>query len=353
MKQKKIYLEAIRIFAIFFVVYVHTGIEAAEHYTIAGSTFSYILSLVLYAIAQISVPLFFMVTGAVLLHKEESLRHVLLYRALRILLIILIFGFVEYAYFNYLNPGVAFSIPIYLWTVYSTTVITQYWYIYAYFALMLILPFIRMMARSMKNSHFWYLFTLFFVLDGILPIVEYLWGNNRIAVSIPLLADSVFYLLMGYYIVHRSEEFFYRKRTLLVTNIMGIMALLTNTVVALMAHRQRGAGETLGGMTAMLAVVTFINFRAVFNAMSKSSAGIFHGRFAKLVCTLILFMGSGSFGVYLLEPPLRDTFKPVYIALEPYISWFPAAIVWILVAMVCGSVVFFILRKIPLLKKLF
>ena len=293
-----------------------------------------------------------MVTGAVLLHKEETLRHVLLHRALRILLIILIFGFVEYTYFNYLNPEVAFSIPIYLWTVYSTTVITQYWYIYAYFALILVLPFIRMMARSMKNSHFWYLFTLFFVLEGILPIIEYLWPNNHIALSVPILSDATLYLLLGYYIVHRSEDLFYQKKVLIIANAVGLMALITNTVIALMAHRQRGAGETLSGMNIMLTVVIFINFRAVFNAMSKSSAKIFHGRFAKLVCTIILFMGSGSFGVYLLEPPLRDTFKPVYIALEPYISWFPATIVWILAAMLCGSVIFFIMKKIPLLKKL-
>jgi len=352
MKQKKIYLEAIRIFAIFFVIYVHTGIEAAEHYRVTESTFSYVLSLVLFAIAQISVPLFFMVSGAVLLHKEESLRHVLLHRALRILLIILIFGFVEYAYFNYLNPEVAFSIPIYLWTVYSTTIITQYWYIYAYFALILILPFIRMLARSMENSHFWYLFVLLFTLDGILPIIEYLWGNNRIAVSIPLLADSVFYLLMGYYIAHRSEKFFYQKKVIIIANMMGIMALLTNTVVALMAHRQRGAGETLGGMTAMLAVVTFINIRTLFQWISHSSRPILHGRLAKAIRSIILFIGSGSFGVYLLEPPLRDTFKPVYIALEPYISWFPATILWICAALICGSVIFFILKKIPLLKKL-
>lgn len=352
MKQKSIYLEAIRIFAIFFVIYVHTGVEAAEHYQITGNTFSYIFSLVLYAIAQISVPLFFLISGAVLLHKEESLRHVLLHRALRILLIIIIFGFVEYTYFYHLNPEVGFSIPIFLWTIYSTTMITQYWYLYAYFALMLILPFIRMMAKSMKDSHFWYLFGLFFTLEGLLPIVEFIWKNNHIAVSVPLLVNSILYPLMGYYIVHRSEELFYQKKVLILTNIVGLCALITNTVVAFMAHKQRGSGETLGGMTAVLAVVTFINIRALFNWISKSSCKFLHGRFAGLVKKGIIFIGSGVFGVYLLEPPLRDTFKPIYIALEPYISWFPATVLWISAAILCGSVLFFILKRIPLLKKI-
>lgn len=352
MKHKKIYIEAIRIFAIFFVIYVHTGIEAAEHYQITDNTFSYIFSLVLYSIAQISVPLFFLVSGAVLLKKEESLRHVLLHRALRIFLIIIIFGFVEYLYFYHLNPESGFSIPVFLWTIYSTTMITQYWYLYAYFSLMLILPFIRMMAKSMKNSHFLYLFGLFFILEGLLPIVEYIWQNNHIAISVPLLVNSVFYPLMGYYIVHRSEEFFYKKKVLILTNILGLCALITNTVVALMAHRQRGGAESLDGMTAMLAVVTFINFRAVFNAIAKSSFAIFHGRLAKVVSDIILFIGSGSFGVYLLEPPLRDAFKPVYTASEPYITWFPAAVLWISTAIICGSIIFFVLKKFPLLNRI-
>ena len=73
MKQKKGYLELVRIIAIFFVIYVHTGTDAAEHYRIAETSASYGLSLVLYAFAQVSVPLFFLVTGAVLLQKEEAL----------------------------------------------------------------------------------------------------------------------------------------------------------------------------------------------------------------------------------------------------------------------------------------
>lgn len=352
MKQKKLYLEIIRIFAIFFVIYVHTGTEAAEHYQTAGNLFSYGLSLVLYSVAQASVPLFFLISGAVLLHKEESLKTVLLRRAARILMIILIFGLVQYSYFYFLNPEIGFSIPVYLKMVYSSNVITQYWYLYSYFALMLTLPFVRMLARSMENIHFWYLFGLYFLLEGILPIVEYVWGNSRIVLSVPLLENSLLYPLLGYYIAQRSGDFFYRKKVLLAANLVGICALFTNTVVALMAHRQRGAAESLGGMTATLALLVFINIRALCHYASCSSRRIFHNGFARVLQKIICFIGGGVFGVYLLEPPLRDTFKPVYITLEPYISWLPAACLWICAAIICGSVLFQILRKIPVLRKI-
>lgn len=352
MKEKKIYLEIIRILAIFFVIYVHTGTDAAEHYQTAGNLFSYGLSLVLYCIAQISVPLFFLISGAVLLHKEESLQTVLLHRAARILIIILLFGFIQYLYFYYLNPEIGFSIPVFFKLVYSTTVITQYWYLYTYFTLMLILPFVRMLARSMENAHFWYLFGLFFLLEGILPVVEYLWGNSRIVLSVPLFANSLLYPLLGYYLAQRSGKLFYQGKVLLLTNLMGLFALLTNTVVAYMAHRQRGAAESLEGMTAMLALVVFINIRALCHYASSSTRPVFHGSLAKIFCKAVCFIGSGVFGVYLLEPPLRDSFRFIYVATEPYISWFPAVILWICPAILFGAVLFWLLKKLPVLRKI-
>lgn len=352
MKQKKIYLEAIRIFAISFVIYVHTGTDASEYYMRAGNSFSYLLSLILYVIGQASIPLFFLVSGAVLLHKEESLTWVLKHRALRIFILILLFGFLQYAYCYYLRPEVGFSIPIFAWTIYSTTIITQYWYLYAYFALMLILPFIRMMARNMKNSHFWYLFGLFFLLEGLLPILEFIWKNERVELSVPLLANSILYPLLGYYIVHRSDKFFYSRKVLLLANLMGFAALFTNTVVALMAHRQRGMAESLNGMTAVLALVIFIDIRAFCNYAANSPRSIWHGSFAKVAKQLCLFISGGVFGVYLLEPQLRDTFHFIYTALQPHISWFPATILWITAAILCGATLFRLLQKVPLLRKL-
>lgn len=348
MKQKKIYLELIRIFAIFFVVYVHTGTDGAEYYRIAGDAFiSYWLSLVLACFAQVSVPLFFLISGAVLLHKEESLKTVLVHRALRILGVILVFGFIQYAYFYYLNPEIGFSFFVYLKTVYSTPMITQYWYLYTYFSFLLILPFIRMLAHSMKNDHFLYLLGLYFLLEGALPIVEYLWGNGRIALSIPLFEGALFFPLMGYFTEHRSGNFFFQKKALLFSNLTGLMAVITNTVVAFMAHRQRGSAETLMGMTAVIALVLFIDARALCKNIMDSES-VFSERFRKFLS----FTGSGVFVVYLLEPPLRDSFRFIYVAVKPFLGWFLACILWIGTCIVCGVLLYHIIKKLPLFRKL-
>lgn len=352
MKTKKFYLEILRVFAIFFVIFVHTGDAAAEYYKFAANSSSYILSILLFVLAQCSVPIFFLISGAVLLQKQDSLKNAICKRALRIFFIILIFGLIQYYYCYYLNPTIGFHIPVFFKLVYSTNVITQYWYLYSYFTFLLILPFIQMLAQNMEKQHFWYLFGLFFLFEGILPIVEYLWGNSRIVLSVPLFASSILFPLLGYYIEHRSEHLFFKKWTLLFVNLAGVFALFTNMVVAYMAHKQRGAAESLIGMTALLSIVIFINCRAICHAISNSKRAFWHCKLIFVLKKLFYFLGAGVFGVYLLEPPLRDSFKFIYTFLQPYFTWFPACFLWINASIFFGACIFHILRKLPILKSL-
>lgn len=343
MKVKKIHLELLRIIAIFFVIYVHTGTDGAELYTLVSSPLSYWSSLFLAVLAQISIPVFFLISGAVLLQKEESLKEVLSKRVFKIIIVILVFGLVQYGYSFYLKPEVGFSISVFLKLVYSTTVITQYWYLYSYLAFLLILPFVRMLAKSMQAIHYWYLFGLFFLMEGLLPIFEYVWSNTRIILSIPLFFSSIMYPLIGYYVEHKSEQIFFQKKNLLIVNGFAMMALATNLVVARMAHLQRGAVETLSGMTLLLSIVLFINIRYFCHKFVLPQT----------LTKLISFLGSGVFMVYLLEPQLRDSFRVIYLALSPTIGWFLSCILWIASAILCGCFIMYIFKKIPIIKKLF
>lgn len=342
-KQKKIYLEVLRIIAMFFVVFVHTGTDGAEHYQVASSGIIYILWLAASVVAQICVPIFFLISGAVLLQKQESFKTVYLHRVLPTFLVILIFGFVQYCYFYFLNPEIGFSISVYFKMVYSTNVITQYWYIYTYLGFLMVLPFIRMLANDMTEHHFWYLFSLYVMFEGFLPIIEYLWGNTRTVFNVPLMTTCIVYPLTGYYLEHVSKELFYKKKNLLFSFVVGVCALTTNCVVAMMAHRQRGNAEFLSGMTAILAVVLFIFIRALFH---KLTAPVWLQK-------TFLFLGGGTFGVYLLEPQLRDTFKIIYTKTIPYLPNSISCFLWVSCAVLCGVLIMNILRKIPVIQKLF
>ncbi|MBR4994119.1 MAG: acyltransferase family protein [Lachnospiraceae bacterium] len=337
MKTRKTYIDFIRILAILMVVFVHTGPEASQRYSVVPSgSFTYWFSVALNTLTQTCAPLFFMVTGAVLLHKKETLEDVLLHRALKFFVILMVFGLIEYAYFYHLNPEITFSIPTFFYLAYSTTVIHQFWFLYAYLGFLLVLPFIRMMAQNMEDKHFWYLAGLMLVLEGICPIIEYLWGNSRIALPVPFLTNVIIYPLMGYFIEHRFD-----KKHLIIVNLFGLAAFVTNSVIGHMAIAQRGDVEALGGMTFVIAVVLFVDIKALFEKWPASE------RSAKAIS----FLGAGSICVFLLEPPLRDTFKVVYEASEPYITWFPASLLWIMCACLAGILIYHLLRLIPGVKR--
>ena len=140
-KEKKVYLEILRLIAIYSAVYVHTGISAMYHFEVNPTGASSWIAFVLMMLSQACNIMFFMITGAVLLDKEETVAHVLKYRFLRMLIVVILFSLFQY-YCNYLRmPEMGFEIPVFFQVIYRTSVISQYWFLYAYLALLLILPY--------------------------------------------------------------------------------------------------------------------------------------------------------------------------------------------------------------------
>lgn len=85
MKQKKVYFEFIRIIACSLVLFNHT--TGYHLYSMTSGVKQYIY-MCLAMVTKINVPLFFMISGAVLLDREESIVTVFKRRVFRIFLII-------------------------------------------------------------------------------------------------------------------------------------------------------------------------------------------------------------------------------------------------------------------------
>ena len=78
MKEKRLDFEVLRLIAIFGVVFNHSQERGFELYMVQNvSPVNYCASLLLGILCKISVPLFFMVSGGLLLHREEPLSAVL------------------------------------------------------------------------------------------------------------------------------------------------------------------------------------------------------------------------------------------------------------------------------------
>ena len=81
MNQKKVYIELLRIIAAALVIFAH--LPASSLY-VTTSGVSQFLNLVVSIILKINVPLFLMISGALLLRKQEDYKSVLSKRFIRI-----------------------------------------------------------------------------------------------------------------------------------------------------------------------------------------------------------------------------------------------------------------------------
>lgn len=342
MKHKKVYIELIRIIAMFFVLYVHTGYFAMTHYEVAGSRVSGVLAFFLMCVALTCNGLFFMIAGAVLLHKKETIGHVL-WRFFKMAIVVVLFSLFQYACNYRRMPAMGFRLDEFFKLIYQTNIITQYWFLYAYLAFIIILPFLRMLAEKMDKEHFCYLLILYLLLKGIFPMIEYFWENEAFGLLIPVVENIIFFPLVGHFIEYHEDDTFGKKRNLVIVNGLAAVALIINMIYAVITFRDTGCAETFDGMTMLVGLAIFVDIRYVCSRC----------RMPQLLEKAVVWCGGGMFGVCLLEPQLREGFFFLYQRLEPTFKWLPATIIWLGAAMVMGIIVMYVLKKIPVLKRLF
>ena len=89
-----LYFDLIRITAILFVLYNHSSTMGFELYTLTDNPYTFPLYIVMATICKAGVPLFLMVSGALLLGKEESVKDLYTRRVSRMVIALILFSFV-------------------------------------------------------------------------------------------------------------------------------------------------------------------------------------------------------------------------------------------------------------------
>ncbi|MFR5117450.1 MAG: acyltransferase family protein [Eubacterium sp.] len=148
--ERNISFDLIRILAIFLVMYNHRETYIFYHH-VPHMGLRYILSMCGAAFCKCGPPLFFMVSGALILHKKESFRRIFQHRILRILIVMVILSILIVA----LIP----DSDSFLKTFFSGL----NWYLYAYIGYLLMLPFLRILVNHMTRKDM----RLFFILTAI------------------------------------------------------------------------------------------------------------------------------------------------------------------------------------------
>lgn len=352
-KQKKTYIEVLRILATALVLLNHTPVYFLFAYSEGAQQVFYTIQTI---ITKINVPLFLIISGATLLGKEEDYVTVFKKRILRIVEIIFIFNFISYLITAIQTNS--FSILEYINLTLSNEVegTIPYWYLYTYLAFLFMLPFIRKIAISLTKKDVIVMITLYFFFYTLMQTIydiSLVNSFNPIAISsylsIPIVTSNViFYPLIGYYFDRNINVNDINKKTV----VMILLVYLSTIIVsfALTYYEGSKTGEFSQKFIDMFdfvqAIIIFILINYLVNVVSFNT---FNEKLYKKICAL----GSLTFGIYLFDPILQKLFFWKYDALvKPPLPTIFVSYGWILLSMTAGGLLTYLLKKYTFFKKL-
>jgi len=219
-QNRKYYFDILKLFACYCVIVDHTNffISTGGNRIPQGGIESFFAFLYL-TIAHVAVTLFVMISGALLLGKQESYKQCL-FRVLKCGLVIAIFTAIHYL----CEYGVGnFVFKDLIKHMVCGDYVINYWYLYMYMALLVMLPVLRKMVEKMKDKDYIYLCVLTIIcsFDFVTSINEWF--------VLPLFVPFVGIFIMGFFLDN------YDIRKLLPANHLSAKVCFVGSTIGLFA----------------------------------------------------------------------------------------------------------------------
>ena len=221
MKERNYRLDLLRVIAMIMVIIIHI----ANYYCRAFDDIdkiSYMGALIFNTISRISVPIFFMISGATLLSKEydKNKNKERIKRKIITLVVITIIYFVWDKY--YMNKDINII------SLFSKPERKLLWFMYAIIGIYISLPFIKCMVDKMSKDEDRLFVILWIIFNGILK-----YFNISNTYAIPIINGTYYlgYFIIGYMIMKYSDLINKKKnnRLLLMINILSYVLIIIIT----------------------------------------------------------------------------------------------------------------------------
>lgn len=339
-RKSVVFIEFLRILASFLVIVNHTNSDIFLARTPSPVWFA---SLTYFYVCRIAVPVFVIIAGYLMLDKQYSYRKTF-QLILRILSCLVLFSGVYYIYYRYqgIVPGI--NPKFFLKWITREPITNAFWYLYMYLGLLVMLPFLQKLVSAMDRRDFHVFFLISGAFYGVLPIIQHYCPELTLSIhfDISLYKGYIFLMLVGCYL--RRYCTISRKQSLIA---LGVFCLITagNVLLSYWEYfRNDGSDYIFYGDNSLLPLL--LASIAVFCA----TQGI---RFGPKAAALVCSFGRLTFGIYLLADLFLYLLQPIYDALilRGYPIWVDV-LVYELVVFFSGAICTWILKKLPVLRKI-
>lgn len=347
MSNKIVHLEFIRIVAAVMVVFNHTEYKGYLLYSkCSQGSVLYWIYMALSILCKAGVPLFFCISGALLLGREKEGVKVYFKRIVRTLIVLLFFSIIYYLYLI-IPVGGSFDLKAMVTMIYTGTIAGHLWFMYAYLAFLISLPLLQAMAQNLDKWVFAVCIILSILFDGLIPIIQfYVFGGKyeiNGMISPFFISSVVLYPLIGYYVHNRMDEGMILKYIpwLWVGNVACF------AITEYVMNKEASMIETGVPSEKFISVFSVVNCITLFVSLKKLIDKISVSDLSKrIICT----MGACTFGIYLMHPIIIDSdfIQNMYDAfVGKGINAMVAAFIITIITFLISGIITYIILQIP------
>lgn len=328
-----VYLDFLRIVLCVLVIFNHTGNNGFWLFSFRRESPFFVFYLFLSIFCRIAVPIYLMISGAVLLGKEESLAEIIKKRLLKYVGILL--G-VSAVFCIYLKKDM--TLIEFFKQVYSHQIVGGLWFLYLYLGFLLALPLLRKMVKNMETKDYLWL-TGVALLFSALKSADFLLFDNELSYNTdfysPFISQIVYYPLLGYFLANKIKIEDVSKRCLLVFWVAAMLAIFFSSWMTCLWCEHLGEWKEATGQNYLTdfifipACYFFLLTRYAFSKIQLTTA----------LRKVISILSSSIFGIYLFEALYRWNTTPVFVKASKYLPTIIACFIWVAVAFVLGFLV--------------
>ena len=336
MKQRELSYDLMRIVAIIAVIIIH--VSATNWYHTSIDNYWLINNFVNALFHSWAVPLFLMVSGALLLNKEITIKKVFLKYIPRVLICLIIWHFIYYFYTNKvfnINSLIEATKKLISGESYS-----HLWYLYMIIGIYMLLPILSKLVKSLNKNELGYFLIIVLIIAIVIPTIKLLFDFDLTKFIVPYKVlqfnEYIFYFILGYYI----NNFDVKNKKVLI--ILIIIFLLTNIGVACFSNNMAIKNNDFINYANTYTVFGVINTICLFMFIKS----FFSNKNNKVISSL----GNLSFGVYLIHFLIIKILQNHGIHTNIINPVLGNILVTVLVLVISYFIVF-IISKIPIMKK--
>jgi surface polysaccharide O-acyltransferase-like enzyme len=338
-KQNITWINNLRLLAMFAVIVLHTASPLLFRYNNVPVN-NWIIADTYNAIVRFAVPMFVMITGALLLHREYELSSFLKKRIGRLILPFLFWSLVYIGYQWYIEIIVfsddAWANVKLILSQLKTGASYHLWYVYLLIGLYLFIPILSRFVRNATEKEILYFLAIWFL--TILISKPYLTQFDT-AVDLRYFTGYIGYLVLGYYLAYKRFTIPYLAFPALLIFAACVVLITCGTYYLQIKDHELSTFfyEPIGPFVVALSASVFLAAKNIKVKMKP----IFN--------TIFLNAGKYTLGIYLIHALVLNILELnniTYDIFNPIVS-IP------LVALLCfiiSWVVIYILGKTPLLK---